>query len=350
MPDVSARLELPYIMPSQAQKHVTHNEALLRLDTLVQLVLEETDANTPPALPLAGQVWAIGGAPSGDWAAQTGRLAQWMEPGWAFITPKEGWCGWDRANAVLKVFDGSSWVPSESIQNQPGIGINTTWDTSNRLAVSSDASLLSHEGSGHQLKLNKASDPYSATLLYQSNWTGHAEMGLAGNNDFSVKVSVDGTNWTEAMVFDATAATVSGAAIQDNATDIGTGKLARADYAYSPGNLIGAVSEVGGVPQGAVMERGNDSNGTYVRFADGTQICSQHFATGSDTHIWSYPAAFFDASGGNLALSAIPFGSSAITVTINGAPDELQAEFKLWDATGTAASAQLHVTAIGRWF
>ena len=32
--DETANLKLPYILPSQAQKHVTHNEALALLDRL----------------------------------------------------------------------------------------------------------------------------------------------------------------------------------------------------------------------------------------------------------------------------------------------------------------------------
>lgn len=35
MPE-SAKLRIPYIAASQAQKHVTHNEAMTLLDTLVQ--------------------------------------------------------------------------------------------------------------------------------------------------------------------------------------------------------------------------------------------------------------------------------------------------------------------------
>lgn len=54
MAETTSRLELPLILPSQAQKHVTHNEALLRLDGLVQLVLEGLEATTPPAVALAG--------------------------------------------------------------------------------------------------------------------------------------------------------------------------------------------------------------------------------------------------------------------------------------------------------
>ena len=49
MPDTSPNLVLPYLMPSQAQKHVTHNEALQLLDAVVQLTVEAFGATTPPA-------------------------------------------------------------------------------------------------------------------------------------------------------------------------------------------------------------------------------------------------------------------------------------------------------------
>ena len=51
MADTSAILSLPYILPSQAQKHVTHNEALRLLDVMVQLAVEAFDAQVPPASP-----------------------------------------------------------------------------------------------------------------------------------------------------------------------------------------------------------------------------------------------------------------------------------------------------------
>ena len=38
--------------------------------------------------------------------------------------------------------------------------------------------------------------------------------------------------------------------------------------------LLGTVSQSGGVPTGAIIERGSNVNGEYVRFADGTQICT----------------------------------------------------------------------------
>jgi len=45
------------------------------------------------------------------------------------------------------------------------------------------------------------------------------------------------------------------------------------DKAYRRGNILGTVSQSGGVPTGAIIERGSNANGSYVRFADGTQEC-----------------------------------------------------------------------------
>ena len=62
-------------MPSQAQKHVTHNEALQRLDALTQLVLEEVGATSPPVTPADGELFALGATPVGAWAGQAEKLA-----------------------------------------------------------------------------------------------------------------------------------------------------------------------------------------------------------------------------------------------------------------------------------
>ncbi|MEI0636405.1 hypothetical protein VUT03_33625, partial [Pseudomonas aeruginosa] len=42
---------------------------------------------------------------------------------------------------------------------------------------------------------------------------------------------------------------------------------------YSRDSILGAVSQSSGVPTGAVIDRGSNANGEYVRFADGTQVC-----------------------------------------------------------------------------
>ena len=57
--------------------------------------------------------------------------------------------------------------------------------------------------------LNKAGVAETASLLYQTAFSGRAEMGLAGNDDFSIKVSPDGTTFTEALRVDAATGAVA---------------------------------------------------------------------------------------------------------------------------------------------
>jgi len=198
----TAKLALPYIHSSQAQKHVTHNEALRTLDALVQAAVVSKDVTAPPSLPVDGEAYVVPAGATGDWSGHEGEIAVWQENAWVFHAPNEGWTVWVSDLDALWSHDGAAWVetaPPESWQNQPMLGINTTADTTNRLSVSAPATLLTGEGAGHQLKINKAADTDIASLLFQSNWTGHAEMGLAGDTDFSIKTSSDGTSWFTAL-------------------------------------------------------------------------------------------------------------------------------------------------------
>jgi hypothetical protein len=51
MSDATTHLLLPYILAAQAQKHVTHNEALRILDGLVHLSVLDRDLAAPPRAP-----------------------------------------------------------------------------------------------------------------------------------------------------------------------------------------------------------------------------------------------------------------------------------------------------------
>lgn len=200
MPDNSPRLELPFIQPSQAQKHVTHNEAILKLDTLVQLTVEGFGATTPPALPQDGEAHGLGTGPTGTWSGKDDMIAVFNENAWSFISPQEGWQAWGKAEGKQYGFDGASWIAlAADLQNVDGIGINATSDATNRLSVSSDATLLSHDGNDHQVKVNKAATGDTASLMFQTGWSGRAEMGTAGDDDFHIKVSDDGSSFQEAL-------------------------------------------------------------------------------------------------------------------------------------------------------
>ncbi|WP_090209083.1 DUF2793 domain-containing protein [Yoonia litorea] len=111
MTDVTAKLSLPVMMPAQAQKHVTHNEALELLDLIVQLTLESDQAAIAPPSPQEGQSWGIGVGATGVWAGRDGMIASWRGGGWLFVNPAEGWTAWCKSDLTLKVYSGGSWQP-----------------------------------------------------------------------------------------------------------------------------------------------------------------------------------------------------------------------------------------------
>jgi hypothetical protein len=206
MTDTTPILEMPYILPSQAQKHVTHNEALQRLDAVTQLVITARLAAPPPG-PAEGACYEVAptpvGASAGDWAGKAGRIAVWQDGAWTFIVPRSGWRAVFAGDGRLRVHDGTAFKLYDAVAGLDRLGINATADAVNRLAVASSASLFSHAGQGHQVKVNKATPGDTASLLFQSGWSGRAEMGLNGSDAFGVKVSADGSSWQEALRMDA---------------------------------------------------------------------------------------------------------------------------------------------------
>ncbi len=205
MPDLSPILSLPLMQASQAQKHVTHNEALMQLDLLVQLSVTDRTRTAPPASPVEGQRHIVAAAPIAAWAGQAGKVALWLDAAWQFFMPLAGWRAWIVSEDLEVAYDGTAWVATGGGGGVPDvlavdqIGVATSSDASNRLAVASPASLFSHAGAGHQLKINKAATAQTASLLFQNAFSGHAEMGLVTNNDFAVNVSATGASFSTAL-------------------------------------------------------------------------------------------------------------------------------------------------------
>ena len=204
MPEHSPTLSLPYLQPAQAQKHVTHNEALRILDAVTQLTVAAADTGEPPAAPQQGARYIVGPAATDDWQGQENAIAIFTDGAWQFFQPETGWRADVAASGETLRFDGTGWAPHGTLdlQDVDVVGVNATADSLNRLAVSSGATLFNHEGADHQLKINKAAATDTASVLFQTSYSGRVEMGTPGNDDFEIKVSTDGVAYKRAIKID----------------------------------------------------------------------------------------------------------------------------------------------------
>lgn len=100
---------LPLVQPAQAQKHVTVNESLMRLDGLVNLVLQSVDRTEPPATVIDGQCWGVPEGAVNAWAGQAGHVAIGVNGGWVFAKPVRGQRAFIAGQGAPAIHDGTGW-------------------------------------------------------------------------------------------------------------------------------------------------------------------------------------------------------------------------------------------------
>jgi len=118
-------LALPEIAEAQAQKHVTHNDALLML-ALVHLSVKDRDLATPPGSPAAGDRYIVAATAPGAWAGWEGSVAFWDGTAWARLVPVAGWRAWVADEGVLALHDGSDWLDTVPVVAGAALGGRTT--------------------------------------------------------------------------------------------------------------------------------------------------------------------------------------------------------------------------------
>ncbi|WBY07101.1 DUF2793 domain-containing protein [Sphingomonas sp. 7/4-4] len=111
------RLALPLLQPGQAQKEMTVNEAVARLDIAVQGAVIAAAIDAPPANPDPGDCWIVGSAPGGDWAGHAHEIAGWTHSGWLFVRPREGTQLWIGSTGSFALFTGVRGGWASSMEN-----------------------------------------------------------------------------------------------------------------------------------------------------------------------------------------------------------------------------------------
>jgi hypothetical protein len=130
MSDATPNITLPFLQSGQAQKHVTLNESLRKLDAVIQLAVVSASLAAEPASPDDGSVYLLPALPSGDhWSGfAAGSLAHYRDGAWVEITPREGWLVFVRDTDLMMVFDGAGWSTS-MLRAALGLGSVATRDT-----------------------------------------------------------------------------------------------------------------------------------------------------------------------------------------------------------------------------
>ena len=103
------RLSLPVIEAAQAQKHVTHNEALTVLDCLTQLAVESRSLAAPPASPAEGGCYIPAASATGAWSGWDNQLALFSGGGWLRLAPVPGLKAWVRDERLTLTYEDAVW-------------------------------------------------------------------------------------------------------------------------------------------------------------------------------------------------------------------------------------------------
>lgn len=105
------RLALPFIMASQAQKHITHNEALRLLDGIVQLSVLDKDTIAPPGSPVDGSAYIVPANAAGAWSGWDGDVAFRADGTWLRLGAAEGWRAYVADEGAVYLRAATGWEP-----------------------------------------------------------------------------------------------------------------------------------------------------------------------------------------------------------------------------------------------
>lgn len=217
MADNSNSLSLPFILPNQAQKHVTHNEALQILDVVTQLAVVSDDAQVPPATPAEGTRYIVGLSATGAWAGHDGEVALFETEGWRFFVPRAGWRAFVIGREAIVVHDGVDWIDldSDEVQDIDAFGLGMTAPAQTPFSAKLNAALWTalyqaDGGDGSLIStLNKENSGNDAGFVLQQGFQTRALFGLFGSDDLRFSTSPDGSTFYDGINIDGATGIVS---------------------------------------------------------------------------------------------------------------------------------------------
>ena len=185
---------------------------------------------------------------------------------------------------------------------------------------------MAEGGDGNlRYKLSKESAAKTLSLLFQDNFSGRAEIGLTGDDDFHFKVSADGTDWIEAAVFDRTNGGLALPAGFKHTTGHGECRLVKSgsNLLASPhdGNRILIDGLLRAIPSlgVALAPGGLSANTTYFIYLAANAGAITHRARSSNVATLTSAAAHGLAVGSAVVVSGVGGGYDG-TYAVTGVP------------------------------
>ena len=204
---------------------------------------------------------------------------------------------------------------------------------------------------------------FNATVLTVDSIVGSYDIQIAiGYNPlkFAFRAySGDSNVWLNWVVLGDAAAKYTGT----TAGTVAAGDDSRITGAIQRTAMVGAVSQTGGAPAGAIIERGSNSNGEYTKFADGTLICwftrsvesITSTPSGGTTNLYfssevglTFPATFVGTTPTVTPSASLSYGDNSSWPSVRGR--SLTGTLLALISNVQNAAAYLGYTAVGRWF
>jgi hypothetical protein len=105
----TARLGVQYLQAAQLAKETTVNEGFAAFDLAVCAAVDGFLQNPPPASPVVGNCYIVGGSPTGAWAGHAFAFAGFTAGGWRFIAAFEGLTALDKGSGQTAAFSNGAW-------------------------------------------------------------------------------------------------------------------------------------------------------------------------------------------------------------------------------------------------
>jgi len=194
MVSVTPRMALSEIQAAQSQKHVTVNDDLIQIDALSDLYLLGQFVNAPPGSPADGDTYVVGGAPTGAWTGYAYKIAYCIDGAWRFFAPFNGLRATLASNGASLVYLNGNWLGDMVLPGKLGVG-GATPDSNNPVSMNIASMLLSNSSGSLNVTLSKQATANDARFTFQTNYSTRALFGLLGDDNFTVKVSPDGSTF-----------------------------------------------------------------------------------------------------------------------------------------------------------